>query len=124
MEENSFIHNQHIVTEGEMLVTVDGLTYTLCQEDALLIFPNQVHELKTPVHSCHFLCIFSPKLVQAYSKLFTSKVPVSNQFKPDFFFVEKLAALNATDSIMNTAIILFIFLPKFFIKFSSINSSS
>jgi len=90
-----------VVTEGEMLVTVDGLTYTLYQEDALLIFPNQVHELKTLVHSCHFLCIFSPKLVQAYSKLFTSKVPVSNQFKPDFFFVEKLAALNASDSIMS-----------------------
>ena len=90
-----------VVTEGEMHVTVDGETYALCQEEALLIFPNQVHELKTPEHSCHFLCIFSPKLVQAYSKLFNSKVPVSNKFHPDFNYVERLAALRNTDSIMS-----------------------
>lgn len=90
-----------VVTEGEMLVTVDGTTYSLCQEDALLIFPNQVHELKTQEHSCHFLCIFSPKLVQAYSKQFIGKVPLNNKFRPDFHFVERLASLKNTDSIMS-----------------------
>lgn len=90
-----------VVTEGEMQVSVDCNVYNLCQEEAILVFPNQVHELKTLNHSCHFLCIFSPKLVQAYSKLFSTMVPVCNKFHPDFFFVERLAALTKNDSIIN-----------------------
>lgn len=89
-----------VVTEGEMRVIVDNKEYNLHQEEALLIFPNQVHELKTPEHSCHFLCIFSPKLVQAYSKMFNSKIPEDNCFKPDFSYVEKLASLTKHDSII------------------------
>lgn len=90
-----------VVTEGEMRVSVDDVEYILCQEDALLIFPNQMHELKTDCHSCHFLCIFSPKLVQAYSKCYSSKVPLNNKFRPDFFYVEKLAAISKSDSVMS-----------------------
>ena len=90
-----------VVTEGEMEVNVDKKVYTLHAEDALLIFPNQVHSLLTKNHSCHFLCIFSPKLVQAYTKLITSKVPFDNCFRPDFSLVERLASLTINDSIMN-----------------------
>ena len=97
-----------VVTEGEMIVTVDGNNYVLHAEDALLIFPNQVHELKTPEHSCHFLCIFSPKLVQAYNRQFTSKVPLDNKFSPEFSFVERLASLNSSDSIMKIKGILYL----------------
>ncbi len=89
-----------VVTEGIMEVTVDGTVYTLNQEDAVLVFPNQVHELRTPEHSCHFLCIFSPQLVQAYSKQFTSKVPISNMFHPDFVLIERLASIRGADNIM------------------------
>jgi len=89
-----------VVTEGQMDITVDGTLYNLKQEDAVLVFPNQVHELRTPEHSCHFLCIFSPNLVQAYNKLYTSKTPVSNLFKPDFSLIEKLASIKKDDSIM------------------------
>ena len=89
-----------VVTEGEMEVTVDKRTYILHEEDALLIFPNQVHSLETKNHSCHFLCIFSPKLVQAYTKLVSSKVPCDNCFRPDFPLVEQLASLTFDDSIM------------------------
>lgn len=90
-----------VITEGEMNVTVDGKLYTLREEEALLIFPNQVHSLETKEHSCHFLCIFSPKLVQAYTKLVSDKVPADNSFRPEFSMVERLASLTSTDSIMN-----------------------
>lgn len=102
-----------VVTEGEMSVIVDGKEYILVQEEALLIFPNQVHELKTEEHSCHFLCIFSSKLVQAYNKCFLSKVPVCNKFHPDFFFVEMLASLKNTDNIMKVKGILYCLCGKF-----------
>ena len=65
-------------TEGELVVSVDNEDYLLKSGDALLIFPHQVHSLKSCVHSRHFLCIFSPKLVSAYSGIYTSKLPISN----------------------------------------------
>lgn len=89
-----------VVTEGEMQVSVDGKDYFLHQQEALLVFPNQMHELKTPEHSCHFLCIFSSNLVQAYSKVFTSKIPADNKFTPCFSDVEKLASITKNDSII------------------------
>lgn len=102
-----------VVTEGEMEVTVDGKSYLLHEEDALLLFPNQVHSLETKKHSCHFLCIFSPKLVQAYSKLISAKVPVDNSFRPDFSLVEKLASITSNDSIMNVKGALYSLCGKF-----------
>lgn len=89
-----------VVTEGEMQVTVDGNDYALCQEDAILVFPNQLHELKTKEHSCHFLCIFSPSLVSAYSKVFTTKLPLNNQFRPCFSDIERLASLTKNDNVI------------------------
>lgn len=96
-----------VVTEGEMQVAVDNKIYTLKQEEALLVFPNQAHELKTIEHSCHFLCIFSSKLVSAFSTLYSSMVPENNLFKPDFAYIEKLASLTSSDSIMSVKGILY-----------------
>ena len=81
------------VTEGEIEVTVDRITYTLKSGDCLLVFPNQVHEFVTHEHSCHFLCIFSPKLVQAYSSSITDKIPVDNKFNVDLFYIHRLMEL-------------------------------
>lgn len=78
------------VTEGEMVMTVEKTAYSLKAGDCLLVFPNQVHELVTPCHSSHFLCIFSPKLVQAYSTFSMDRLPVSNLFKLEDFYVRKI----------------------------------
>ncbi|MBQ9801527.1 MAG: AraC family transcriptional regulator [Clostridia bacterium] len=84
-----------VVTAGEMTVTVDKKQYFAHTGDALLIFPHQVHALDTPVHSSHSLCIFSPQLVQAYSKVFLASLPESNLFRPTSFYVDSLCALAA-----------------------------
>lgn len=78
------------VTDGSMTVTVDKNRYVLNKGEALMIFPNQLHELVTEEHSSHFLCIFSSRLVKAYSKMCTSSVPKSNLFTPNQFFIEEL----------------------------------
>lgn len=88
------------VTSGEMEVSVDKVTYSMKEGDCLLVFPNQVHKFVTPEHSSHFLCIFSPKLVQAYSVSFVDKLPVSNIFKLDDFYVRKLEELKDNYSII------------------------
>lgn len=87
------------VTEGEMKVTVDKTEYILKQGQALMIFPNQAHELMTETHSCHYLCIFSPDLVRAYSKACLSKVPKSNLFQIDSYYIEKLKKLKERSNI-------------------------
>ncbi len=102
-----------VVTEGEMEVTVNDKTYLLCEEDALLIFPNQLHQLNTPKHSCHFLCIFSPNLVQAYSKMILTKIPVCNKFRPEFSSVEKLASITKNDNIIKVKACLYSICSQF-----------
>jgi len=87
------------VTEGEMKVTVDKKDYLLTCGQALLVFPNQAHKLITENHSCHYLCIFSPELVRAYSKICLSKVPESNLFSIDRFYIDKLQALRENSNI-------------------------
>ncbi|MBO5271050.1 MAG: AraC family transcriptional regulator [Clostridia bacterium] len=78
------------VTEGEMLVTVEKQIYRLTPGNAVLVFPHQVHGLSTEAHSCHFLCIFPPTLVQAYTKTFHGKVPEDAAFTPSSEFLSRL----------------------------------
>ena len=82
------------VTEGEMLVNIDKKQYSITCGEALLIFPNQMHSLSTPEHSRHLLCIFSPKLVQAYSGVFLSKRPTNHKFYPHSFYINQLSELG------------------------------
>lgn len=80
------------VTEGKMLVNIDKKQYFLESGEALLIFPNQMHSLSTDEHSRHLLCIFSPKLVQAYSNTFLTKRPKNHKFYPSKFYIDKLSS--------------------------------
>jgi AraC-like DNA-binding protein len=86
-------------TEGELVVSVDNEDYLLKSGDALLIFPHQVHSLKSCVHSRHFLCIFSPKLVSAYSGIYTSKLPISNLFTPTQSVMSTMLGLGETSEV-------------------------
>ena len=95
------------VKSGQMEVIVDKTTYTLNAGDSILVFPNQVHEFVTPKSSSHFLCIFSPKLVQAYSACYLDKLPVSNMFKLDDFHIQRLESLKDEHSIIEMKGILY-----------------
>lgn len=80
-----------VVTSGEMTVTVEKTEYLIGRQDALLIFPNQLHSLHTDTQSEHILCIFSPQLVRAYGNIFLNKLPKNNLFKPSPFYIEALS---------------------------------
>lgn len=82
-----------VVTEGTMNIIVDKNKYVLHEKDALLIFPNQIHELYTPEHSRHFLCIFPPMFVQAYNKVFLFSEPKDAMFRLDDFYIQKFISL-------------------------------
>ena len=85
------------LTSGSMEITVDGRTHLLTPSTACLIFPNQAHSLHTPDHSRHIICIFSQKHVHAYEKKVQGRIPTSNLFSPDPFYLKKLADPNVTD---------------------------
>ena len=90
------------VLDGEMCVEVDDLQYTLGVGDALLIFPNQIHSMHTPTESRHILCLFSPKLVNAYTEKTSAQIPVDNLFRPDKFYIDKLAGFTEKRGIFET----------------------
>ena len=86
-----------IVLSGEMNITVDGKPFSLEKNEALLIFPNQIHELKSTT-SEHVLCIFSPRLVQAYATKLTNKIPINNKFRPAVYLIDMLKNFKLTAS--------------------------
>lgn len=88
------------VTDGELTVTVDKKEYLLEKGKMILIFPNQVHELKCSGSCSHYLCIFSPKLVAAYAKGRLSCIPEVNLFSPSIYLTESLLSLRSEDSII------------------------
>ena len=88
------------VTEGELVVTVDKTSYRISAGQAVLIFPNQAHSFLSEVHSVHFLCIFSPTLVQAYGKAVKTKIPTSNVYTPSPFLLERLMDGEARENLL------------------------
>lgn len=86
-----------IITSGSMKITVDGKESILKKGEALIIFPNQIHSLYSE-KSKHILCIFSPKLVQAYATKTVDKIPELNTFFPDEYLVEALDSLDSSAS--------------------------
>lgn len=87
-----------ILLSGEMEITVDNKSFLLSAGEALLIFPNQIHSLKS-TESEHVLCIFSPHLVQAYTTRTTDKIPCSNKFVPHTYLINALETLDPDASV-------------------------
>lgn len=83
-----------ISTQGEMEVTVADQKYTVSENECVLVFPNQIHEIKTENHAKHLVLIFSPQLVRAFSKKFEAYVPVNNKFNLDEYHIKKIAELD------------------------------
>lgn len=87
------------VTEGEMTVTVERKNYSLTAGNGVIVFPDQPHSFHTEAHSRHFLCIFSPELVRAYSKICASRIPECNLFAVDEFYLKKLTTITEKSGI-------------------------
>ncbi len=62
--------------EGSVELNVEGKDYILRENEALIIFPNQLHSYKDIAKSRSTLLIFAPELLQPdYKKQFTGFVP-------------------------------------------------
>ncbi len=68
-----------LLLEGQMLISVDGVTETLNAGDVAFICPHQVHSLHTPTHSRHKLFIFAPELIAAFSRPYAKRIPSTSR---------------------------------------------
>lgn len=101
------------VTDGEMEIVVENKKYNLFKGQSLLIFPNEIHALNTYNHSSHFLCIFSVKMVQAFSSIFNNKHPVSHIFMPDLYILNSLRELESSDDLLKIKGLLYCLCSQF-----------
>ncbi len=85
------------IESGSMDVAIDGTTYTLNENESVLIFPNQIHSLHS-VCSKHTLFLFSPQFIQAYWSENSDRIPENNSVMLDAHTVRALSALSAESS--------------------------
>ncbi len=82
-----------VLLSGKMKISVGNKIYSLYENDALLIFPNQIHSLESD-NSKHMLFIFSPKLIEAFSSKTVNSVPSDNSLKLDGYIKDRLQELR------------------------------
>lgn len=100
------------IRSGKMTIKVDCKTFTLNEKEALLIFPNQIHSLES-TESEHMLCIFSPRLVQAYATKVSDKLPQNNKFEPDEYLINTLSHLDNASSSADKKGVLYLLCGQF-----------
>ncbi|MBR6602995.1 MAG: helix-turn-helix transcriptional regulator [Clostridia bacterium] len=61
------------VESGEVLVTCEGGSLLLHENDYLMIFPNSVHDYSTPDSSVSYVAVFSEDHVPEFSKIIKNK---------------------------------------------------
>ncbi len=86
-----------LIEEGSMEVSIDGTVYSLNKNEAVLIFPNQIHSLNS-VTSKHVLFLFSPQFIQAYWTEKNDSVPENNKIFLDDYTICALSALSEQSS--------------------------
>ena len=70
---NNFTYPQHlhicyeliVLLDGKMTVTIDNIPYSLKKNEAVLVFPNQIHSLDS-TKSEHILFLFSTRLILVF----------------------------------------------------------
>lgn len=92
-----FIH----VLEGVLQVTIEEKEYTLHSNEAVLVFPNQLHQLITPETSVCDVLIFSPEMISHFYSNYKNKEPESNKFSVHYKIKpENLESVYAQKSLL------------------------
>ena len=86
-----------LVTSGSMDIIINGQMHTLEKNQAVLVFPNQIHSLRS-INSKHTLFIFSPQFIQAYWAEKSNSLPIHNAIALDDYTVQRLLSLTSESS--------------------------
>lgn len=121
------IHNSFeiiVAIQGEIEITISNNKYTISNNECVLVFPNQLHEIKAKPHARHAILIFSPQLVREFCKKTESQIPKSNKFCLNSFYLDKIIRLNANMTTVQLKGLLYTICGEFdknasYIKFNS-----
>lgn len=121
------IHNSFeiiIATQGAIEITVSNNNYTISNNECVLVFPNQLHEIKASPHARHAILIFSPLLVKEFCKKTEALIPKSNKFCLNSFYIDRIIRFNANMTTVQLKGLLYTICGEFdknadYIKFNS-----
>ena len=82
-----------ILLDGELTINIGDTPYVLKKNNALLIFPNQLHSFKSE-NSHHILFLFSPKYIQSYAKEVQGFIPENNLISISQNMIDDFLSLN------------------------------
>lgn len=68
-----------IVEKGEMVITIEDIEYKLGKNEAVFVFPNQLHKLHTVSASTSKVIIFSPELIGHFYSSYKGFIPEANK---------------------------------------------
>ena len=94
------------ILEGQISVTVEDKEFLLVEGDSALIFPEQVHAMRSE-KSKHSLVIFSPDIVSAYSKRHSGEIPTDIKLKASEYVISEFLALDENSSVFKIKSILY-----------------
>ena len=94
-------HSYEFITllEGEMNVVIGEMTYELTAGEGVLIFPEEIHSLKSE-RSRHLLVIFSSDIVSAYHSRHPSELPKNRKITLPEHLTRELSALDESSSVI------------------------
>ncbi|GAA0363989.1 AraC family transcriptional regulator [Alkalibacterium iburiense] len=67
------------VEKGKMVITIEDEEYELSENEAVIVFPNQLHKLHTESESTSKVIIFSPELIGHFYTAYKGVVPENNK---------------------------------------------
>lgn len=86
-----------LVTSGSMNVLIEEKEYVLKENQAVFIFPNQIHAMSS-TESTHTLFIFAPQFIQAYWIERSDCIPDNNEVLLDANAIKTLIYLTPQSS--------------------------
>lgn len=81
------------IISGEMDVNVERTLYTIHSYEGVLVFPNQMHSVKSS-HSKHIVFIFSSDIIKAYYTKYIHMIPKTNKFNLSKQYLKQLNSLS------------------------------
>lgn len=97
-----------LVLEGDIELLISEKYYTIHNNQAVLIFPNQPHSYKTTEYSKTYLCVFSKDFVWAFSDKYSDYMPVNPIFEITDSLKIYTDLINAKDIFMQKSILYYL----------------
>jgi AraC-like DNA-binding protein len=89
-----------------MTVTIGDEDYELARGEGVVIFPEQIHSLKS-TDSKHVLVIFSPDIVSAYNSRHLSEIPCNNKISVPEYIRSQILDIDKSSSIIKIKAVLY-----------------